>query len=277
MTRPARQDADVTMNLLRSLYDSRAQIYEDLWAPILEIAGVQLLEGLQARRNGEDVEAALDMGTGVGTLLPHLARRFPRAEITGIDVSAGMLALASPAHTRAIMDARRLDFPGESMDLAVASFMLFYLIPPLAGVREARRVLREGGLFGCTTWGSKVPESEADRVWRECLDAQGASTPPPAIPSSGGDLDTPDKLYTLLLAGGFDDIVTWEETLEFPFDRDTLLRLRRHMGSEIGRFRSLDPRRQAACLEEAHRRMASLPPEAFTLRARVVYALGAAR
>ena len=86
-------------------------------------------------------QAVLDFGTGVGNSLPHLARLFPQAKVTGLDVSARSLGVAE----------RR--FPGVAelvcYDL-VFSACVFHHIDADSHVGifgQLRRLLRPGGLM----------------------------------------------------------------------------------------------------------------------------------
>ena len=266
---PRREAGDT----LAGRYDERAGVYRDLWAPILEVADRRLVHDLATATRGP-VRDVLDLGTGTGVLLPHLRSAFRGAEITGVDSSPGMLALAPAGFRRAVMDARDLELPRASFDLVTAAFMLFHLIPPIDGVREARRVLRTGGRFAALTWESMI-HTEADRTWSACLDELGAVAPDP-LPSSQGELDTPEKVRTLLESAGFVAVDARVEKLEVGIPRNGFLRLRSMMGPEIGRFRSLDSAGRLRCVLEADRRLTRLPDSAFTFRGTVVRAVGTA-
>ena len=67
--------------------------------------------------------AVLDFGTGIGNSLPHLARLFPQAEVTGVDVSQRSLQVA--AH-RFPDVARLLAYDGSEIPLPDASFDLIF-------------------------------------------------------------------------------------------------------------------------------------------------------
>ena len=98
----------------------------------------------------------LDLGCTTGGSTRTLARAFPGAQVTGVDVCAPPLMLA---HLRALEEglavhwrqaaAESLPWDAASVDL-VASHWLYHEMPPRAvraALREARRALRAGGGF----------------------------------------------------------------------------------------------------------------------------------
>lgn len=100
--------------------------------------------------------AILDLGCTAGHSTRALARAFPEAKVTGVDVSGPTLMLAHlrtleaglVAHYRQ-ESAEKLRDADASVDL-VASHWLYHEMPPAAvrnSLREARRVLRKGGGF----------------------------------------------------------------------------------------------------------------------------------
>jgi len=138
------------------------------------------------------VERVLDIGTGVGTLMPDLWREFHGASVVGVDRSHGMLALAPDMTRPAVMDARQLAFRTASIDRVVMAFMLFHLDDPMTGLREARRILRDRGRLGVLTWGGEL-NSKANDVWLAHLDSHGAVPPDPAAETRHERVDTPEK------------------------------------------------------------------------------------
>jgi ubiquinone/menaquinone biosynthesis C-methylase UbiE len=103
-----------------------------------------------------DDQRVLEIGFGPGRLVRVLAERAPHARITGVDPSEVMMRLARRANRRAIsrgtVDLRRgqatpLPFEDGVFD-AVAAVNNAPVWPDLiAGLREARRVLRRHGRF----------------------------------------------------------------------------------------------------------------------------------
>lgn len=96
--------------------------------------------------------AVLDVGTGPGVLLVELAARRPDLRLTGVDLSADMIAAATrnlrPFGERAsahVGDVTSLPFPDGSFDLIVSSLSLHHWDHPEAAVPELARVLRPGG------------------------------------------------------------------------------------------------------------------------------------
>jgi demethylmenaquinone methyltransferase / 2-methoxy-6-polyprenyl-1,4-benzoquinol methylase len=98
---------------------------------------------------------ALDVGTGTGDLaLSILATSPATATVTGIDVSAGMLAIAErraaranvgARYPRAIASVEDLPFAAGSFDRVTAGFVIRNVGHIPRGLREMRRVLRRGG------------------------------------------------------------------------------------------------------------------------------------
>ena len=256
---------------LTDRYDRGAEVYRELWAPILRTAALPLARALE----GDGVHRVLDVGTGVGVLLPDLELIFPGARVLGVDRYRGMLALASPRFGPAVMDARQLAFHSDSMDRVLLVFMLFHVEDPAAALREARRVLRAGGRVGTLTWAGEL-DSKANTIWLDCLDEFGAIGPDPASEARHATVDAPAKMEKLLGAAGFHSPRAWEDDLIGVLDEDHLVRLKTNLGSSKARFDSLTPEAATACLSEARRRMKALEPEGFVGRARVVYAVASA-
>jgi ubiquinone/menaquinone biosynthesis C-methylase UbiE len=104
---------------------------EDTFAPY---------EGALERIPGP-VSRALDVGTGTGQGARLLAKRFPDAEVTGVDVAPAMLDEArrlAPELTFLEGDAARLPFDDESFDVVANANMIPFL-------DEVARVLKPGG------------------------------------------------------------------------------------------------------------------------------------
>jgi ubiquinone/menaquinone biosynthesis C-methylase UbiE len=253
---------------LTERYDREATLYRELWAPILHVAASEFLRQCAS----SSARHVLDVGAGVGMLLPELRAAFPVAQVIGIDRSHGMLRLAPAGFARAVMDATRLGIPPASADLVLFAFMLFHLEKPLDGLREAHRVLRPGGRVGTLTWGGDL-ESKATRIWTECLDAYGAAAIDPEMQTRHDFTDTPEKMASLLHEAGFHDIQARYADLAYTIGPDHLLQLRTRLGSAKPRYDSLDPRAQEACVTDARRRMQELSPGDFVAHGRVVQAM----
>jgi len=253
---------------LTDRYDREAVVYRDLWAPVLRVAGLTLLRELAGGR----VERILDVGTGVGALLPDLRRTFPPAFALGADRSRGMLALAPAGTARAVMDATELALPAASVDLVLLVFVLFHLGKPIDGLREARRVLRSGGRAGSITWATEV-QSAAGRVWAECLDSHGAAPEDPNADARHDPVNTPQKMEALYRVAGFTSARSWDDDLVSTLDLERFIRRVTSMGSSKHRFDSLAPEAQEACVAAARRRMERLAPEDFIAEGRVVYSV----
>ncbi len=101
--------------------------------------------------NGLDAVHVLEVGVGTGLALPHYD---PAKRVTGIDLSAEMLALAHERVAKEqllnvealrVMDAEQTDFSAGAFDVAVAMFVASVVPNPKRLLAEMRRVVRPGG------------------------------------------------------------------------------------------------------------------------------------
>ena len=103
------------------------------WAPELyqRHTGARLRPALEllARVPLDGAASVVDLGCGAGALLPFLRRRFPGARLTGVDLSASMLAQAAAVGTDAMLlqaDAASWR-PEAPVDLIIANAVLHWL------------------------------------------------------------------------------------------------------------------------------------------------------
>lgn len=95
-------------------------------------------------------EALLDVGCGTGFLIDILTKRKP-ARYCGVDLSDEMIRVAKGKGIRGaaftVGSADKLPYPDGSFDIVTCSQSFHHYPYPEAAMREARRVLKTGGLY----------------------------------------------------------------------------------------------------------------------------------
>jgi phosphatidylethanolamine/phosphatidyl-N-methylethanolamine N-methyltransferase len=146
--RPGAPNAPVMdAEAVRAAYRRWAGVYDAVFGGVL-LGARRRAVSLVNQLPGRDV---LEVGVGTGLALPTYARD---RRITGIDLSAEMLALAARRvaaidlpNVKALreMDAEATDFSDASFDIAVAMFVASVVPHPRKLMEEMRRVVRPGG------------------------------------------------------------------------------------------------------------------------------------
>ena len=133
-------------------YSRLAAHYDRRWSLYVNATIRETLRRIEA----EPEDVVLDVGCGTGALLHAIARTFPGACLTGVDLSTDMLAVArtkvDPKVTLRQGRAENLPFADEAFDVVVSSSVLHYLRAPDAALREMRRVLKPGGRVVICDW-----------------------------------------------------------------------------------------------------------------------------
>jgi SAM-dependent methyltransferase len=256
---------------LADRYSASAADYARCWSPVIRPMGQRLIRAMPLA----DASAVLDVGTGVGALVPDIRAAAPGALVVGVDGAVGMLRVARRAVPIpvAAMDARRLGFRTGGFDAAVLIFVLFHLPDPVSGLVEIGRILRPGGMLGVTTWGVRAGFAASD-VWDEELAAAGAGPDPADTPDRDDLMDTPEKLGALFIESGFAGVETWSDRFAHRWAPDTLIAQRTGWGSYRRRLDTLEVDARDACLVRIRERLATLAADDFVFRPEIVFALG---
>lgn len=266
------------MTSQESRYDRIAEGYATYWSPVHRAPTLQLLDEV-ADTVGR-AQRVLDVGCGTGAMVVEAVRRWPQLEVDGVDISAGMLAIAARTLEGAVPAARRvrltrapadrLPFPDASFDVALAAFVLQLVPSRPRALREMRRVLRRGGRLAYVGWLAGELPFAADQAWEAALDAAGVERE-----SGGGhdDLPSPAAAIAQLRAAGLSRVTAREDCLVHPFTPEAYAAFVTEF-DDGDLVASLAPEIRDRLKADLLARLRRLTPEQLRLELPIVYASG---
>jgi len=151
--------SDIVKDIVRKAFSTHADYYDSL-AVVQKRVTDRFTELLS--NNTAPSQAILDIGAGTGRLLEALNKKFPDAELVGVDLAFGMTSYAkkrfqeSANVSLACGDAECLPFRDGSFDLVVSTSTYQWLDPLESAFAEAFRVLRPSGRFSFALFGERT-------------------------------------------------------------------------------------------------------------------------
>jgi SAM-dependent methyltransferase len=187
--------------------------YGELLSPITSQAIEPLLDAAGVRAGMR----VLDVGTGPGDAAATAVAR--GADVTGIDIAAAMVEIASRRHPDAVFvqgSATELPFADESFDAAVGNIVILHVGEPERAALELARVLVPGGRLALSTW--DVPERSPLFGALVGAVADADVSPPGDVPHGPSffQFGDDDVFRALLLGAGFADVEIRSFTFDFP-------------------------------------------------------------
>ncbi|HVM40234.1 MAG TPA: methyltransferase domain-containing protein [Acidimicrobiia bacterium] len=207
----------------RNFSGTAAENYERYFVPAIGKPVSDALMAAAALRDGEEV---LDVACGTGVATRRAADAVGRdGRVVGLDVAPDMLDVARSVTTATPIewregDAASLPFPDATFDVVLSQMGLMFVEDKAAALREARRVLREGGRCVVNTPGAIQPLFE---IMDEAL-ARHISPDLAGFVRVVFSMDDPQELEGLLKEAGFSDVTagTVDVDLRLPAPGDFL-------------------------------------------------------
>ncbi|MEP5765286.1 MAG: class I SAM-dependent methyltransferase [Halieaceae bacterium] len=236
---------------------------DDMMARILE----PIAQTLLAHTELDGCEAALDIGCGGGSQSALLGLKLgSEATVTGVDISAPLLAVARDRANSAPEASARLEFlqadasghafAADSFDLVFSRFGVMFFDDPVAAFSNIRSGLRPSArvLFSC--WQSLQQNAWLWEPLQAALQILPApEAPPPDAPGPFAFAD-PERVQSILTEAGFAEVVATASTVSLCFDGASTLRDNARDLIQIGPINTLLEGQDAAVREEVTDRVA---------------------
>lgn len=147
-------DSSARASSVSTQYDRWAKIYDLVWRRYIQKTLPVLLDRAQLQPG----ERVLDVACGTGALQRRVVETGPDVELTGIDVSAGMIEQAQRKFAGADhvqfeqADAHELPFADDSFDVILCASTFHYFADPDTVLDEMERVVSPDGRVVILDW-----------------------------------------------------------------------------------------------------------------------------
>lgn len=152
----------------------------------------------------------LETAAGTGIVTAAIVRELPDTEMVATDLNQAMLDVAaarisSPAVQFQQADAQALPFADGAFDLVVCQFGAMFFPDRVLAYREARRVLKRGGVFLFNVW-DELAANPAPQAAAGAVAALFPDDPPSFLNRVPFGYHDPKRIERDLVAAGFDNI-----------------------------------------------------------------------
>jgi SAM-dependent methyltransferase len=209
-------------------------------------------------------DRVLDVGCGTGISSRDAANIAVEGSVTGVDLSARMIAEARRRSTAAgltntkfvVGDAQVYPFDHAAFDVVISRFGAMFFGDPVAAFTNLARALRDDGRLALLTW-QELANNDWVLTLRDTL-AAGRSLPEPPTGTPGPfGLADPNDARRVLTAAGFDDVEMAQvrEPMYLGADGDDAFSFVSGLGLTRGLLSELDDRTRESALEALRNRL----------------------
>jgi ubiquinone/menaquinone biosynthesis C-methylase UbiE len=199
-----------TMEELEKYWDRFSSTFDKNFTATTTLFGQQLMVMLPLR--DPKVSKVLEVGCGSGQGTVNLMRsKGDHVHLTSTDLSKEMIKIASdrikvPTVTFEVANGAQLQYQDGEFDAYYANFVL-HLVPSAADfAREARRVVKKGGVAAFSVWGRKENGAQFTLPAKAWADLGLAEQSTSRSHFYLGDLESTRKI---LLDAGFSKVLAW--------------------------------------------------------------------
>ncbi|MGD9968849.1 MAG: class I SAM-dependent methyltransferase [Sulfuricurvum sp.] len=203
---------------IKSTFDKVAKSYDTNLHFIL--SAQKMVELIHCETNPLNI---LDLSTGTGHIAIELAKKFPDANIYGVDISDEMLSIARSKTkeqgigniTYLAQDVENLDFDGMKFGLITCGYALFFYPNMDKVVSDISARLSDGGKFIFSTFTDQAFQPYS-KLFLEMLERDYTIVPPKRIEKR--QLTTKGEIKTLCECIAYDALEIHNVEIVFPMD-----------------------------------------------------------